>query len=319
MARWALFLFVLGGLLAFAAAASGVDLDEVMQAVMRLDAGTWLAVLGLSLVNYVLRFGRWHAYLRDLGHKVPAARHLAIYVSGFALTPTPGKVGEAMRALYLKPFGITLGRSLSTLYAERVLDIMVVSALAALLYLAPVSDFRWLALVGGAIVVLLLAAQLPAVLSFTRRVAQRLPEGRWRNIGERLVDCQRDVSTLVRAELLAFGFVMGVAAWAAEGIGFYLVVDALGIDLGLWPAVGIYAAAMLAGALSFVPGGLGSAEATMIGFLVLAGAPLPAAIAATLLSRIATLWFAVALGAAAWLGLAASPTPASVAVERDSS
>lgn len=318
MARWALLFFVLIGLLAYAAGASAVDIDKVIQSVLRLDAGMWLAILALSLANYGLRFGRWHAYLRDLGHRLPAGRHLTIYISGFALTPTPAKVGEGVRALYLKPFGVGIGRTVSTLYAERLLDIVAVSFLAALLYFAPISGFRWVALVGGGLAVVLLAAQHPAILALTQRFVDRRPEGRLSCLGQRLTAMQRDVTSLVRGNLLLFGLVLGLLAWAAEGVGFYLVAHALGIELGLWAAIGIYATAMLAGALSFIPGGLGSAEAVMAALLVLAGAPLPAAVAATGLIRLATLWFAVALGAAAWLGLEASRRPVSAAtVERD--
>ena len=54
---------------------------------------------------------------------------------------------------------------------------------------------------------------------------------------------------------------------------------------------------MLAGALSFMPGGLGSAEAVMVGLLVSDGVGLPDSIAATVLLRLVTLWLAVGLGA----------------------
>ena len=61
-------------------------------------------------------------------------------------------------------------------------------------------------------------------------------------------------------------------------------------------AVFVYAIAMLAGALSFMPGGLGGAEAAMVALLVWGGASSPEAVAATVLIRLATLWFAVVLG-----------------------
>ena len=53
---------------------------------------------------------------------------------------------------------------------------------------------------------------------------------------------------------------------------------------------------MLAGALSFMPGGLGGAEAVMIALLTLNGVPMPVAVAATVFIRLATLWFAVVIG-----------------------
>jgi uncharacterized protein (TIRG00374 family) len=74
---------------------------------------------------------------------------------------------------------------------------------------------------------------------------------------------------------------------------------ALGHPLPWVPAIGIFAFATLAGALSFMPGGLGGTEVTMIVFLRLFAIPLPIAISATLLIQVVTLWFAVLLGIAA--------------------
>ena len=293
--------FVSVGFLFYVVGAFAVDLREVVQTAMRLDAGMWFIVLALSLANYGLRFGRWHAYLQGLGHKIPWGHHFTIYMAGFALTLTPGKIGEGIRALYLKRFGVGLGRCLSALYAERLLDVMAVSLLAALLFMAPAAGFRWLAFVGGALAVILLAAQHPAVLAVTRRLVDLVLTGWLRTLGERITAFQRDVTSLLRARLLAFGLVLGLAAWGAEGVGLYLVAQALDIDIGFWTAIGIYAVAVLAGALSFLPGGLGSAEAVMVALLALSGASLPAAVATTGLVRLATLWFAVALGAVAWL------------------
>lgn len=53
---------------------------------------------------------------------------------------------------------------------------------------------------------------------------------------------------------------------------------------------------MLAAALSLLPGGLGGTEAVMVTLLVWKGQSLADAAAATLVIRLATLWFAVGLG-----------------------
>ncbi len=69
-----------------------------------------------------------------------------------------------------------------------------------------------------------------------------------------------------------------------------------GIELNIFFAMFTYALAMLAGALSFLPGGLGGAEAVMMALLLFKGVPEPLAIAATIVIRLTTLWFAVVLG-----------------------
>ncbi len=96
---------------------------------------------------------------------------------------------------------------------------------------------------------------------------------------------------------MGMGLSLGVVAWLAEGVGFWWLLSALGYPLDLQTAVFIYAFAMLIGGLSFLPGGLGSSEAVMIGLLVMNGLPEASAVTATLICRLATLWFAVALGA----------------------
>jgi uncharacterized protein (TIRG00374 family) len=60
----------------------------------------------------------------------------------------------------------------------------------------------------------------------------------------------------------------------------------------------IYAGTTIAGALSFLPGGLGITEGAMAVWLVrgAAGLDRSSAVDAALLTRLATLWFAVGLG-----------------------
>ena len=61
-------------------------------------------------------------------------------------------------------------------------------------------------------------------------------------------------------------------------------------------AVGIFLFAMLGGGATGLPGGLGGAEAVMVGLLSLQGIPLDIALPATIIIRITTLWFAILVG-----------------------
>ena len=89
---------------------------------------------------------------------------------------------------------------------------------------------------------------------------------------------------------------LGVAGWFAEGLAFHWLLTWLGADIGLWMAIGIFIFATLAGGLTGAPGGLGGAEAAMVGLLVLDGVPLEIALPATLVIRVTTLWFAILIG-----------------------
>ena len=90
-------------------------------------------------------------------------------------------------------------------------------------------------------------------------------------------------------------------AWSAQGLAVALLCRAAGLDLSAWLAAGFYALAMVGGALSALPAGLGGTEAILLALLVGQGATLGTAVAVTVLVRLLTLWLAVALGLLALL------------------
>ncbi len=272
------------------------DIDTVGASIAKLGVAGWAIVLGLSLVNYGLRFVRWEIYLGCLNSRIPRHLSLAYYIGGFAFTTTPGKAGEAVRSLYLKRHGMAYVQSLAAFFTERLIDLVAMVLLALVAALA-FPAYRWPVLV----ITVLLIALLPLIHAksfhaFLDRWLNKLPSKKLRTIGLRLVDLLRSASTLLRSGPLYAGSLLAIVAWGAEGIAFHMILEALGVDISLGLAVGIYSVSILAGALSFIPGGLGSTEAVMVLLLTQMGADMATAVAATLICRLATLWFAVIIG-----------------------
>ena len=101
---------------------------------------------------------------------------------------------------------------------------------------------------------------------------------------------------------------VATVAWAAEGLGFWLVVRNYAPKADLLLSVFNYTAANVLGGLSMLPGGLGAAEGSMAALLHGQGLDTADASSITLVIRAATLWFSVLLGVVAlpfvarWLG-----------------
>jgi uncharacterized protein (TIRG00374 family) len=134
----------------------------------------------------------------------------------------------------------------------------------------------------------------------------QLSNGRTGRVGkglQSLANLSRSSMQLMRPRLLVMGILIGLLAWGAEGAGLYLICMGLHIDVNAPLAIGIYAVAVLAGSAAFfLPGGIGGMELVMTTLLVQAsGTAVGSAVIATLLCRLATLWFAVLIGVgAAW-------------------
>jgi uncharacterized membrane protein YbhN (UPF0104 family) len=293
-------------LLSIAMAAAGYlvfslwgGLPALAAATVRVGPAGAALMLGLSLLNYSLRFCRWQRYLRGMGHCVPWRASARIYVAGFALTVTPGKAGEALRGVLLARLGVPHAHSLAALLSERLSDLLAVICLA----LIGLSQYPpLLPLVAGAS-----AAALLGVWLLTRAAPGRWlaawsvarPGARLRALAGHLAQLLHQAQACHAPRLLASAFALALAAWAAEALAFYCLLRWLGGDASLPFAFLVFAAAVLAGALSFLPGGLGGTEAAMVSLLLWQGMAPAQAVAATILIRLTTLWFAVALGVAA--------------------
>jgi glycosyltransferase 2 family protein len=269
---------------------------DVWRAVQEIGVIGWLLILGLSLFNYLARFVRWQMYLLSLGYRVPGWPSLRFYVAGFAFTATPGKVGEAVRSLYLKRFAVKYADSIATFFVERLVDV-VAMVLLSLLAASVFDEWRWLiAIVGGLLILLLPAVRSHWLRDLIASASDRIASVRMQAAAVHLLQLLAASGTLLRATNLYGGLLLGVLAWAAEGMALYVVVQMLGFDISVPLAVGIYGVSILAGALSFVPGGLGGTEIVMGALLILIGVTEPVAVSAVLICRLATLWFAVAIG-----------------------
>jgi glycosyltransferase 2 family protein len=262
------------------------------------------AVLGLSLLNYLLRFHRWQLMVARLGHRLPAGRHLIYYLSGFAFTVSPAKAGEAVRSLYLREHGVPYSDSLAALFAERALDVVAIIALATLVIAGRRAYLPLVIAVPAMLAVLTVLVSRKTLPDWLRRCADRLsyrPAARLLSAAAALLVSTR---ALLRPGLLMLGALIGIVSWGAEGVGLHLICGALHISVGPVTAIGIYGLAVLAGnATFFLPAGIGGMEVAMTALLVTQGAAPQSAIAATLLCRVATLWFAVVLGIVAAMGL----------------
>lgn len=283
-------LFAAAGYLAFALWSGW---REVAAAAAEVGVAGMAVALALSLLNYGLRFCRWQAYLAAMEHPVPWRPSLKIYLAGFALTTTPGKTGETLRGLLLRRWQMPYQKSLAAFLSERLSDLLAV----VLLTLAGLSLYP-------AARPLMLAGALAVAVAFCVLASERLllrlrhmlaGTGRLQLL-QHLADILLQARRCHTPVLLVVATMLSLVAWAAEAWAFHLILGWMGLDTSLAFAVFVYAIAMLAGALSFIPGGLGGAEAAMVALLVWGGASGPEAVAATVLIRLATLWFAVILG-----------------------
>lgn len=274
---------------------------DVNQVANRLGAFHWMAfvaALALAFGNYVIRFFRWMLYLRWQAVSVPLGSSAIVFGAGLSLSITPGKLGELVKSYLLRELhDVPATQTAPVVVAERVTDLIALLILAVI-GVAAYGVQTTVVIVAGSLVVVglvLLAWPRP-----TRALIDLLTRPSFtQRFRSPLHDVYDGLVGLCRPGKLGVATAIAIPAWGLECIGFALIVNGFPgahVDFGL--AMMIYAATTIAGALSFLPGGLGVTEGAMTILLVKSahGVDNPTALDATLLTRLATLWFAVVLG-----------------------
>lgn len=292
------------------------DVREVADALAEFSYWTIAAALGLSSINYLLRFWKWELALGWLdirggsqglhrpAEQLSLGRSALIYLAGLSMSVTPGKLGEVLRSVLLRASdGVPFTRTAPIVAADRLSDLIALIVLA----LIGVSEFRqYLPHVLGAlglVVVGVIVLGTPRLFGGLIDLCTKLPllgtlAGKARGMVE-------SAAVLLRLRYLLVLSAISVVGWGLECVGYWLILSGFpGVEASLLLCTFLWSATTLIGALSFLPGGLGATEGSL-GVLVArlaVGVSQPVAVASTLLIRGCTLWYGELVGAAA-LGL----------------
>jgi len=267
----------------YAALALIFGLDDILREMAGFPVWQLWVLATLSLVNYALRFWRWEVYLRTLDARIPLRESLGLYFATYVMVITPGK--------------IPLSRGLPLVLAERIYDFL------AVLILAAVGVFFWPGSLTGLTTGLMAAASIPLLLALFQNQKLRtwlLGRASRSDLLSRhqvgLDESMESLGTLLGIRQSLFSLTLSTLAWLCECLGLWLVCRGLDFPVPLGEALFVYAAGTLVGSLSFLPGGLGGTEATIIWLLGTLSMPGATAAAVALLVRLFTLWLAVIIG-----------------------
>jgi len=215
---------------------------------------------------------------------------------------TPGKVGELLKSYLVRQrVGVPMTRTAPIIFAERLSDgfaLLVLSGIGLLVF-----RNGWQLLVVGA-VLSLIGLFVIQQERWVHAILDRLERTR---IGMRRGEAMRQLYDSTRVVLRPRPFLtaigIGVTSWLGECVAFFLVLVGLGIP-ATWgimlAAIFVFSASTWVGGASMLPGGLGAAELTVAGLLLVTidDPAMTSTLAgtATLLIRFATLWFGVLIG-----------------------
>ena len=261
-----------------------------------------IPILSAALISYSLRGVRFFYFLSRSGVNLSFRSTILVQAIGFALSVTPGHVGEVFKLhLIRERAGTPIAQSAPLLLLDRITEgggFMILAILSALAL--PSISHR---IPTPALTFIGLAALFTFALTYHHLpkffAALNLRLAHW-TVWQRSMPHIRNLWRGLKASFtfsqILGGLGLSALARFADGGVVLFTARMLGVELSLPAAVFVLAVSGLAGGITFLPAGIGAVETTMVGLLVLQGTPWSTALVITLLVRLCTLWLWVALG-----------------------
>lgn len=277
-------------------------IDEISKELRHFEWSMFGLAILLTLGNYGLRFLKWRYLLNRLEIAMPWKIDMWNFTAGLSMAISPAKAGELLKPYVVREITKTpMIRSIPALITERLTDGIAMLFLASLGITTYAADkIEWLAIPA---VITCIGLGILASKNLTEMLCGLLEKFPFFN---KIIPKIREMIDSMRICVAPFALfwtvLLSIIAWGAECIAYQCIFAGLQIDASFDVCLFVYAFATIAG--SAMPGGLGVSDGALVGgAMQFVAVTQSQAVTVALLTRLATLWLGVGLGAFALLRL----------------
>ncbi len=273
------------------------DLDEFLKQIDSIKVELIPVILVLHFLVIILRIFRQKILFDSIKVQLSLKEHFMIHLSGLALIMTPGGLGQSVKAVYLKEKNdVSYGKSISLTLSERFYDLLsVIPVIFVMSFFVDSFEAKLSSiLVSILLITILIIVRNKKIFNF---IISKLPKV-WilKSIVENSDELFNILKQLTLRKTFTLSFFIGIGSWIVAGIAFYYSFIAFNLELTFFETTIISLVPIVIGTLSFLPGGIGITEITMMGFLSSYDLDNSLSSALVLFTRITSIWFLTIIG-----------------------
>ena len=272
------------------------DIDKITDKIINFKSEFILIIVPLVMSSWVIIYLRWNILLKTINVNIPHSINFQIFLVGGALGITPGKIGELFKSQILKEkFDIPRKKTAPLFIVEKFLD-LVGALIVTLFGIWFFPELGYLAIF-GLFILLIIFKILTSKKLFTKTLLFFSKFKFLQKYLEPLSSSHEILNDTLHNKNMILLSLLSITYWIVTGTAAFFVVQGFGIDtIDLLSMMSSYSSSLIAGALSFIPGGLGIAEGSLVGLFSLQNIDFSEAIVIVVLIRLFTLWFSTIAG-----------------------
>ena len=290
------FVFLISSIIIYATFLIVSDLNKLSENIVDFKIEFLPLILSLVSAGWVALYFRWILLLKNLKYSLPHKENFPIFLSGFALSVTPGKVGELLKSQLLKEkFDLPIKISAPVILIERfynAIGIIIISIFGILVF-----DFSGIIILITTCLLILIFFILRSERLFHIFIQKISKISFLSKFSNSFMNSYDVIKESTRPKIFIISSILSAIYWIFESIAVYFILKSFGIDLlSIIDVIPTYATSIILGVASFIPAGLGVSESTLIGLLSLQGLTISTAVSLTIFIRLLTLWYSVFIG-----------------------
>ena len=290
------YLIIVGTIILYISFLIVSDLNTIYNKILEMKIEFLPYILFLAPLSWIVVFLRWHLLLKNSGIIIPKKENFKIYMSGFAMSATPGKVGELIKTQMLhSKYGIPRKKTAPIIISEQfynIFGILVVSILGLFYF-----DFSiYVVFVTGCILfcAFLLLSSEKLFRKFTTLISKIKF---FQKFVPSLSDSYLILQKSTRGKIFVTSSALSVIFWLLESLIAFIVLFSFDVKIFEFLQIAAtYTTSIIIGVASFLPMGIGVVEGSLAGFFSIQGIELSLTLTLVILIRIFTRWYGVIIG-----------------------
>ena len=305
-------LFSLIGILLFIFILTRIDLSSLFEIFLSINLFFLCCALIVNGIAIVMKSFKWKLIVSTLKKEISLSESIKAFLIGFSFSVlTPAKLGDFVRAFYIRDEQCTLGKALSSVVTDRLIDIVTLFSFAFIGILIYSFVFHREILSASLLVILAVAIASAVYIVTNKQLLTRLlrpffnifiPHHHKKTVSEYYHDFFSGLSVFFQNKKIFFlVIIVGIVSWFPPIVYAWLLALSLGISVELTFFVLVIPIISLLDLLPISISGIGTRDAALIFLFGLQGIPPESAVAFSLLYLFMSYWLVALVGALFWI------------------
>ena len=272
------------------------DYQKISDVVIDFKIEYLIPILSLVTVSWIPLILMWHLLLKKNGINIPFRKNIVIWLSGSALSLTPGQIGELIKSQLIKTlYDIPRTKTAPVVLVEKFYSLTgaIIAGIIGIIILG--MDFN-LVLFSIAIlsIIFLLIYYRPVLQYGLKRITKFKFFSKY---SDNITDSYEILRNSTGSGISSICIALAICYWIIISLSVYVTLLAFGIEgVSFLKTISIYTSSVIIGVITFIPGGLGITESSLVGLFTLEGINVSIALILSVVIRLTTLWYSVSIG-----------------------